>query len=69
MYKLLILGYLLCFSELLEIKVNINIKIVTLFFLTQILIGCASQSAKMAHKIHNDNESNFSDRFSEDCKQ
>jgi len=57
------------FSELLEIKVNKIIKIVTLFFLTQTLIGCASQSAKMAHKINNDKESNFSDRYSEDCKQ
>ena len=34
-------------------------KIISLFFLLQILSGCASQSAKMAHKINNDKDSNF----------
>ena len=33
--------------------------IISLFFVAQILSGCASQSAKMAHKINNDKESQF----------
>ena len=40
-----------------------------LLFICQLILGCASQSAKMAHKINNDKESTFSDRNSITCKQ
>ena len=33
--------------------------IISLLFVTQILSGCASQTAKMAHKINNDSENNY----------
>ena len=33
-----------------------------------IFVGCASQSAKMAHKIQNDNNDSFSDKLSDNCK-
>ena len=45
------------------------IKIIVTLMTIQLLLGCASQSAKMAHKINNDKESNFSDKYSSDCKQ
>ena len=45
------------------------IRILTLLFVSHLFFGCASQSAKMAHKIHNDKGSNFSNINSEDCKQ
>ena len=32
------------------------------------LAGCASQTAKMAHKIDNDNKNNFQDRRTNVCK-
>ena len=48
---------------------NIIIRILTLLFVAQLLFSCASQSAKMAHKIHNDKDKNYSKIDSEDCKQ
>ena len=45
-------------------KIIFNILI--LLFVTQLLIGCASQSAKMAHKINNDKS--FTNRSTLDCK-
>ena len=42
-------------------------KIITLFFCFKLLFGCASQSAKMAHKINNDNENNSQLKNSDKC--
>ena len=44
-------------------------KIVTLFFVVQILFGCASQTAKMAHKIKNDSENNYSSKDTNKCQK
>ncbi len=52
-----------------EKKMKIIYKIITLFLVSQILFGCASQSAKMAHKINNDSENSFVDRHTDGCEQ
>ena len=41
--------------------------IISLFFVTQILLGCASQTAKMAHKINNDSENNYNSKNTDKC--
>ena len=47
----------------------IYIKLLTLLLLSHLLFGCASQSAKMAHKINNNNDSSYSDITTEECKK
>ena len=42
--------------------------IFTVLFVAQVLFGCASQSAKMAHKINNDKDSQFVDKNSPSCE-
>ena len=41
--------------------------IISLFFVIQILSGCASQTAKMAHKINNDSENNYNSKNTDKC--
>ena len=45
-----------------KIEMKVLYKIISLFFVTQILLGCASQTAKMAHKINNDSENNYNSK-------
>ena len=42
-------------------------KILTLLFSFTLFFGCASQSAKMAHKIKNDKDNQFTSKASEAC--
>lgn len=44
-------------------------KIISFLFLAQLLFGCASQSAKMAHKINNDSENNFVSTETVKCQE
>ena len=44
-------------------------RFITLFLVLQLLTGCASQSAKMAHKINNDNENSFDSKNSAKCQE
>ena len=44
------------------------VKTFSLIFTLLVLANCASQSAKMAHKIQFDENSNFSDKSSNNCK-
>ena len=67
MYKLKILLYCVGFLKM-SVKMKIFLKTLTLSLIMQLLFGCASQSAKMAHKINNNNDkSSFTDRTSDDC--
>ena len=45
------------------------IYIFTVLFSTQVLFGCASQSAKMAHKINYDKDSHFVDKNTPGCEK
>ena len=44
------------------------IYIFTVFIIAHFLFGCASQSAKMAHKINNDKDSQFADKNTLSCE-
>ena len=48
---------------------KIVFKILALIVMGHLLFGCASQSAKMAHKIQNNENSNFTSKTSDDCKK
>tara|TARA_B100000029_G_C17002496_1_gene751710 strand:+ start:100 stop:561 length:462 start_codon:yes stop_codon:yes gene_type:complete len=44
------------------------LKALTSLIILLLFSGCASQSAKMAHKIQNDKNDNFTEKLSENCK-
>ena len=47
---------------------KIILKVISVLFVIQILLGCASQSAKMAHKINNDSENNYNSKDTDKCQ-
>ncbi len=47
---------------------NYLLKVLLSFSVVILLSSCASQSAKMAHKIHNDKNDNYSEKLSDICK-
>ena len=51
-----------------DYSVNYILKALLSIVIILLFSGCASQSAKMAHKIHNDKNDNFSQKLSEKCK-
>ena len=48
---------------------NYLLKILLSFAVIILLSSCASQSAKMAHKIYNDKDDNYTEKLSDVCKE